>query len=353
MTRQRPRDHGIGPGIFRTGPENSITDVPGVRVGHLTLIEGAAVRTGVTAILPHGGNLYQDRVPAGLAVANGFGKLAGATQLQELGELETPILLTNTLAVPAAAAALIEWTLARPGNEAVRSVNPVVGETNDGFLNDIRAMAITPEHAQQALGNARRRPPAEGAVGAGTGTVCFGWKGGIGSSSRRLPRDLGGYRLGVLVQANFGGQLQLLGVPMAGLAPAAASGSGEGSIVIVVATDAPLADRNLRRLAWRSFAGVARIGGDFANGSGDYAIAFSTAETVRRTALRRTRAAKLVELPNELLSPLFQAAIEATEEAVYNALWSAESMDGFQSRTVHALPLEQVLRRLRQSGRVP
>jgi D-aminopeptidase len=349
---KRPRDYGITPGIFRPGKLNAITDVAGVRVGQVTLIEGDDVRTGVTAVLPHPGNVYQERVPAGLAVGNGFGKLAGVSQLQELGELETPILLTNTLAVPEACRALITWTLQQPGNTAVRSVNPVAGETNDGFLNEIRRPSVTVEHGLHALAAAAGGTVVEGNTGAGTGTVCFGWKGGIGSSSRRLPRDLGGYCLGVLVQTNYGGQLHIAGIPMDGLqAPDVVRGGG-GSIMIVIATDAPLSDRNLRRLAWRSFAGLARSGSSLSNGSGDYALAFSTSEMVRRTAVRRRQVSRLADLPNELLSPLFQAVIEATEEAISNSLWAARTMIGTQGRTVLALPQDQVLSLLRQHGRI-
>lgn len=347
---KRPRDFGIAPGIFKPDKLNAITDVPGVRVGQVTLVEGDDVRTGVTAVLPHANNIYQDRPPAGLAVGNGFGKLTGVTQLQELGELETPILLTNTLSVHEVAGSLIAWTLQQKGNESVRSVNPLVGETNDGYLNDIRRRAISAAHVQQALAQARKGPVAEGAVGAGTGTVCFGWKGGIGSSSRRLPADMGGYRLGVLVQSNYGGQLQIMGVPMVELHEKDAPASGDGSIMIVVATDAPLSDRNLRRLAWRSFAGLARTGSSLANGSGDYAIAFSTAPAVRRTAARRRQVSRFLELANENLSPLFQAVIETSEEAIYNSLWAAVTMTGYRGRTVSALPKEEVLARLRKSG---
>jgi D-aminopeptidase len=314
-------------------------------VGHVTLVEGNDVRTGATAILPHGGNLYQDRVPAGLAVGNGFGKLTGMSQLQELGELETPILLTNTLAVPRAVEVIIEWTLEQKGNEAARSVNPVVGETNDGWLNDIRQMALTKADFRQALETAvAGLPVAEGSVGAGTGTVCFGWKGGIGSSSRRLPPDSGGYTLGVLVQANFGGYLQIRGVPVgkAVLEEMGDQSDQDGSIMIVLATDAPLSDRNLSRLAWRTFAGLAHTGSSLSNGSGDYAIAFSTAQKVRRTARKRSEVSSFVELPNELISPLFQAAIEATEEAIYNALLMATTVTGYKGRTVHCLPIEEV-----------
>ena len=350
MDKKRPRDWGIAPGIFATGKLNAITDVPGVRVGQVTLLEGEDIRTGVTAVLPHAGNVFQDRVPAGLSMGNGFGKLTGATQLKEFGELETPIVLTNTLSVHDAASALIGWTLERKGNEAVRSVNPVACETNDGYLNDIRRRMISEGHVRQALSRARKGPVVEGAVGAGTGTVCFGWKGGIGSSSRHLPDDMGGYLLGVLVQTNFGGSLQMVGVPLYDIHEKQVPTGADGSIIILVATDAPLSDRNCRRLAWRSFAGLARSGSSFSNESGDYAIAFSTASGVRRSALRRRQVSRPLELPNELLSPLFQAAIEATEEAIYNSLWAAETMIGYRGRTVYALPCEAVLARLKKVG---
>ena len=344
--RQRARDIGLAPGLFQPGPLNAITDVAGVRVGHVTLVEGASVRTGVTAVLPHGGNTFQDKVPAALAVANGFGKLAGATQLQELGELETPIVLTNTLSVAAGMEGLIDWTLRQPGNEGVRSVNAVVGETNDGRLNDIRARRVQPRHVLDALAAAAAGPVAEGSVGAGTGTVAFGWKGGVGTSSRALPAGMGGWTVGVLVQTNYGGVLQMDGAPVGRalgryflqdqLEPRAA----DGSIMIIIGTDAPLSDRNLRRLANRAFAGLARTGAAFSNGSGDYAIAFSTAEAVRRTPERRTAAATMTELPNDQLSPLFVAVAEATEEAIYNSLLKATTVssviDG-QPVTVEAL----------------
>ena len=347
--RPRARAAGIEIGILAPGPLNAITDVAGVRVGHVTLIEGDGVRTGVTAILPHGGNLYQDKLPAGFAVANGYGKFMGSTQIAELGEVETPILLTNTLNVPEAAAAAIEWTLRQPGNEEVRSVNAVVGETNDGFLNDIRARRVTPAHGLAAIEAAREGPVAEGSVGAGTGTVAFGWKGGIGTSSRRLPERLGGWTVGVLVQANYGGVLSVDGVRVGEalgrhfLRDALSAGAGDGSVIVVVATDAPLSDRNLERLARRSFLGIARTGSPITNGSGDYALAFSTHEGVRRTAARRAAEARLAELPNEGASPLFQAVVEATEEAVINALFATESMDGHQGR-IEALPVDEVVR---------
>jgi D-aminopeptidase len=352
--RPRARDSGIEIGILPPGPLNAITDVAGVRVGHVTLVEGRGVRTGVTAVLPHGGNLYLDKVPAGFAVANGYGKFMGSTQIAELGEIETPILLTNTLNVPDAAAAIVDWTLRQPGNEQVRSVNAVVGETNDGFLNDIRGRHATREHALAAIEAAREGPVAEGPVGAGTGTVAFGWKGGIGTSSRRLPDALGGWTVGVLVQANYGGVLTVAGVPVGQaleryfLRDALSSRSGDGSVIIVVATDAPLSDRNLERLARRSFLGIARTGSPITNGSGDYAVAFSTHDGVRRTIARRGAAAAYEELPNEQVSPLFEAAVEATEEAVVNALFAAETMDGDQGR-IEALPVREVMRLVRRA----
>ncbi len=346
--RRRARDLGLSPGILPTGPWNAITDVAGVRVGHLTLIEGDDIRTGVTAILPHGGNLYQEKVPAGLAVGNGFGKLMGATQIEELGEIETPIVLTNTLAVPRAAEALIDWTLKQQGNEEVRTVNPVVGETNDGYLNNIRKRAITAGMVRKAIEEAAAGPVAEGTVGAGTGTVCFGWKGGIGTSSRQLPASLGGWTLGVLVQSNFGGVLQMDGIPVGKelgryyLKDQLEQDTAGGSIMIVVATDAPLSDRNLKRLARRALAGLARTGAALSDGSGDYAIAFSAAGEVRRTPERRARAWAYPELPNEAMSPLFQAALETTEEAIHNSLCIATSLSGHGGHAVKALPLDKI-----------
>ena len=353
--RKRARDLGIAPGILRTGKWNAITDVTEIRVGHVTLIEGNDIRTGVTAILPHAGNVYQDKVPAGVAVGNGFGKLMGITQIEELGEIETPIILTNTLAVPCAAEALIDWALEQAGNEDVRSVNPVVGETNDGILNNIRRIAVTKEQVRKTLENARDStasgPVAEGCVGAGTGTVCFGWKGGIGTSSRLLPESLGGYTVGVLVQSNFGGVLQMDGIPVGKelgqyyLKDELNDASANGSIMIVVATDALLSDRNLKRLAKRGLAGLARTGASMSDGSGDYVIAFSTAEEVRRTPKRRGQVWAYPEVPNAHMSPLFQAAIEATEEAIYNSLCMAETMTGYKGKTVHALPLDGLVRK--------
>ena len=344
--RKRVRELGITPGILPVGKWHAITDVPEVRVGHFTLIEDDDVRTGATAILPHAGNLFQDKVPAGIVVGNGFGKLMGFSQVEELGEIETPILLTNTLAVPRAAEAVIDWTLTQKGNEEVRSVNPVVGETNDGVLNNIRKMAVTKEHVIQAIEVASSGMIAEGCVGAGTGTICFGWKGGIGTSSRLLPLvgKLGGFTVGALVQTNFGGVLQMDGIPVGKkpdqyyLKENLDNDSADGSIMIVIATDAPLSDRNLKRLAKRALAGLAHTGASMSNGSGDYVIAFSTAEEVRRTAERRSKVWAYPELPNDLMSPLFQAAIEATEEAIYNSLCMAETMIGYREAKVVALP---------------
>lgn len=346
IQRKRARDLGVAPGVLPPGKWNAITDVTGVQVGHVTLIEGDDIRTGVTAILPHTGNLYQDKVPAGVVVGNGFGKLIGSTQVEELGEIETPIVLTNTLAVPRAAEALIDWTLAQAGNEDVQSVNPVVGETNDGKLNNIRKITVTKEHVNQALKNAVSGPVAEGNVGAGTGTICFSWKGGIGTSSRVLPETLGGYTLGVLVQSNFGGVLQIDGFPVGKelgqyyLKEELDDRSADGSIVIIVATDAPVSDRNLKRIARRGLAGLARTGASMSDGSGDYVIVFSTPETVRRTPERRGTVWAYPELPNAHMSPLFQAVIGATEEAIYNSLCKAETMTGYQGRTIYALPLD-------------
>jgi D-aminopeptidase len=329
--RPRLRDLGITLGVFDPGAFNAITDVHGVRVGHRTLIEGDRIRTGVTAVVPHEGNVFQDKVPAAVVIGNGFGKLMGTTQIIELGEIETPILLTNTLAVGQAAEGTVRWTLARPGNEAVQSVNAVVGETNDGRLNDIRARTISHQHAIEAIEHATSGVVAEGSVGAGTGTVAFGLKGGIGTSSRRLPERGGGYTVGVLVQTNFGGLLTIAGVPLwqqLGLNPFAAQPAppNAGSIMIVVATDAPLSDRNLERLARRALVGLSRTGATISNGSGDYVIAFSTAPEVRRTPARRSSAATFTELPNEAMTPLFQAVAEATEEAIVNSLLQARPM---------------------------
>ena len=345
--RARARDLGVKPGVFTPGALNAITDVAGVRVGQTTVVEGANVRTGVTAILPHGGNVFTDRVPAALHVGNGFGKITGVTQLRELGELETPILLTCTLCVWKAADAMVEWLLERPDMTNVRSINPLVAETNDGTLNDIRSRPIKPEHVRAALTGATSGPVAEGSVGAGTGTVAFGWKGGIGTSSRVLPKSLGGWTVGVLVQTNFGGILQVLGAPVgkelgqyAFKREAESPGDrGDGSCVIVVATDAPLSDRNLERLAARAIMGLARTGSSASNGSGDYALAFSTSDKVRRasTATRLTTE----ELANEQMSGLFEGAVEATEEAIYNSLFQATTTTS-NGRTIEAIPLDKV-----------
>ena len=354
--RPRAREAGIVIGILPTGPLNAITDVAGVKVGQVTLIEGANVRTGVTAILPHGGNLYQDKVPAGFAVGNDYGKFMGSTQVKELGEIETPVLLTNTLNVPEAAAGIIGWTLRQPGNEQVRSVNAVVGETNDGTLNDIRGRHVTPADAIAAIEAARGGPVQEGAVGAGTGTIAFSWKGGIGTSSRKLPANLGGYTVGVLVQTNYGGVLQVAGVPVGQalgqyyLRDELSKASGDGSCIVVIATDAPLNDRNLERLAHRGLLGIARTGSPMTNGSGEYAIAFSTSPEVRRTAERRAHPSPILDLPNDQMSPLFEAAVEAAEEAAINSLFAATAMDG-NGHHVDALPVDQVVKLYKRARR--
>ncbi len=344
----RLRDLGFRPGVYEPGPLNAITDVEGVAVGHATVVEGDRIRTGATAILPHGGNLFQDKVPAALAVLNGFGKFAGSTQVEELGELETPVVLTNTLATGRAIEAINRWTLAQPGNEKVVSLNAVVGETNDSRLNDIRAGRPTIDEIGAALAAAKTGAVEEGAVGAGAGTVAFGLKGGIGTSSRRVKAAGEIFTLGVLVQSNYGGRLTVCG--RAYDAPAAHD--RDGSIVIVIATDAPLSARNLKRLAERGFGGLARTGAALSNGSGDYALAFSTAPSVRRTKARRAAIADYPDLPNDLMSPLFEAAIGATEEAILNSLTMARTTHGFNAAngkpsTVEAISLER-LRDLRE-----
>ena len=357
QTRPRARDLGVAPGVFPPGPLNAITDVAGVRVGHATIIEGDRVRTGVTAILPHGGNLFRDKVPGAVFVGNAFGKLAGSTQVDELGTIETPIVLTNTLSVGVAVAATAAWTLAQPGNGDVRSVNALVGETNDGGLNDIRGQHVTKDHVFAAIGAAREGPVDEGSVGAGTGTQCFGWKGGIGTSSRSVPAGGARYTLGVLVQSNFGGVLTIDGVPVGKAlgrhafgpaAPGAGQDTADGSCIIVVATDAPIDARDLKRLAARAVFGLARTGSSFSHGSGDYAIAFSTAPGIRPAMGGRTPAARTI-LPSDEMSPLFQAALEATEEAVYNSLLQARSVTS-QGTTVEAIPIEKVREILRRYG---
>jgi D-aminopeptidase len=354
--RPRAREAGIVIGILPTGPLNAITDVAGVKVGQVTIIEGANIRTGVTAILPHGGNLYQDKVPAGFSVGNAYGKFMGSTQIKELGEIETPIVLTNTLNVPEAAAGTIEWTLKQPGNEDVRSVNAVVGETNDGTLNDIRARRVRPADAIAAIESASAGPVQEGAVGAGTGTIAFGWKGGIGTSSRKLPASLGGWTVGVLVQTNYGGVLQVADVPVGQalgqymLKDELSKASGDGSCIVVVATDAPLSDRNLERLAHRGLLGLVRTGSPVTNGSGEYAIAFSTNPDVRRTPERRMKPSPILDLPNDQITPLFEAAIEAAEEAAINSLFAATPMDG-NGHHIDALPVDKVVALYRRSRR--
>ncbi len=382
-SRPRVREGGVIVGVLPAGPLNAITDVGGVAVGHTTIIRGDNIRTGVTAIVPHNGNLFREKVPGAIFVGNGFGKLMGSTQVTELGEIETPILLTSTLSVPRVADALLDYMLSLPGNEDVPSVNPVVAETNDGFLNDIRGRHVTRDDVFNAIRNARSGPVEEGSVGAGTGTVAFGFKGGIGSASRRLPASLGGYTLGVLVQTNFGGILTINGAPVGqelgkyylkeelgsgglpkcnsrkdrvgvNLTPCVPN-SPDGSIIIVIATDAPLDARNLSRIAARAMAGLARTGSAGSNGSGDYAIAFSTSPDLRikfsSDAKERSQPRTVKTLPNDAMSPLFLAAIEATEEAIYNSLFRATTMKG-RGRTVEALPLSRTLEILRKYKRL-
>ena len=358
MAQQRPRarDLGIAPGTLPVGPLNAITDVAGVAVGQTTVREGDSVRTGVTAIVPHADNLFHERVPAAIHVGNGFGKLVGVTQTAELGELETPILLTCTLCVWKAADAMVAYLLARPGMEEVRSINPVVGETNDGYaLNAIRDRPITEQHVRGALESAAGGPVAEGSVGAGTGTVAFGWKGGIGTSSRRVKAADESWTVGALVQSNFGGDLHILGVPVGrglgrnGLRMGGEQQGARGSIMIVLATDAPLSDRNLRRLAARAILGVGRTGSSMDNGSGDYVIAFSTHPGVRRRSREAVRT--LPELSNDAISGLFQGAVEATEEAIYNSLLRATT-ERANGNVVEAIPVAEVVELLKKRGAV-
>src|SRR5262245_14867622 len=351
--RPRSRDLGIAPGVLQPGALNAITDVEGVRVGHTTVVDGDRVRTGVTAILPHGGNLFQDKVAGAVFVGNAFGKLAGSTQVGELGTIETPIVLTNTLSVGTAMDAVVRYTLAQPGNERVRSVNPLVGETNDGGLNDIRGLHVTRDHVLDAIKNAKAGPVTEGAVGAGTGTMCYGWKGGIGTSSRKA----GSYTVGVLAQTNFGGNLTIAGIPVFrtlqpprrqqadGRSPYDRLGEGradpaDGSCMLVVATDAPLDARDLRRLAARAVFGLGRTGSAYSNGSGDFAIAFSTSPEMRSRFSETAARARQV-LPVDATSPLFEAALEATEEAVYNSLFQATTTRS-ASGTAEAIPIDRV-----------
>lgn len=353
--QERPRELGIRIGVMATGPHNAITDVSGVAIGHTTLIAGDSIRTGVTAILPYRGNIFQQKVPAAIHLGNGFGKLAGYSQVEELGNLETPIILTNTLSVAAAIDAVVGYTLAQTGNEDVRSVNAVVGETNDGLLNDIRGRHVRTEHVLQAIAQADTGRVAEGNVGAGTGTVCFGFKGGIGTASRQLPASLGGYTVGVLVQSNFGGVLSIDGLPVGEALQQYAfrnqlEGSADGSCMMVVATDAPLDARNLKRLAMRAMLGLGRSGGIASNGSGDYVIAFSTDPALRVPYSAPPGLLQQAVLPNDRLSPLFLAVIEATEEAIINALFAAQTMTG-NGQTVPALPVEKVLKMVEERQR--
>ncbi|CAN5786838.1 P1 family peptidase [soil metagenome] len=373
----RPRvcDMKLRIGILPVGELNAITDVPGVRVGHSTLIRGENVRTGVTAILPHGGNLFQEKVPGAVFVGNGFGKLMGSTQVNELGEIETPILLTSTLSVPKVGDFLLDYMLALPGNENVQSINPLVAETNDGYLNDIRGRHITREDVFAAIKTAQTGKTEEGSVGAGTGTIAFGFKGGIGTASRRLPVSLGGYTVGVLVQTNYGGILTIDGAPVGVelgkyyLKEVIEKNENskqnvsqnkndinvlaDGSIIIVIATDAPMDARQLKRMAARSMMGLARTGAAATNGSGDYALAFSTAPEVRVKTASDNRTPREVKLlSNDAMSPLFLATIEATEEAIYNSLFRATTVTGRENRTVEALPVEKTITILRKYGKI-
>ena len=358
LARPRAREIGVAPGIFAPGRWNAITDVSGVRVGQATVIEGDRVRTGVTAILAHEGNAFRSRVPAAIHVGNGFGKLLGITQVRELGELETPILLTCTLCVWRVADALVTWILERAGMDDVRSVNAVVGETNDAGLNDIRSRPVTAEHVRAALDGAVSGPVTEGSVGAGTGTQAFGWKGGIGTSSRVLPQSLGGWTIGVLVQTNFGGILNIAGAPVGlelgrySFKAAVEQGrddfdGGDGSVMIVVATDAPLSPASLERLAKRAIMGLARTGSSASNGSGDYVIAFSTNTGVRREGVTAVRT--IADLSNDAISGLFQGVVEATEEAIYNSMLKATSVTA-NGMTSDALPIDSTVAVLRRHG---
>ena len=360
--RPRARDLGIAPGVMDTGSLNAITDVTGVLVGQTTVVEGDAVRTGVTAVLPHGGNLFREKVPGAVFVGNAFGKLAGSTQVQELGTIETPIVLTNTLSVGTAMEAVVRWTLDQPGNADVRSVNALVGETNDGGLNDIRGQHVTRVHVQTAIGSAAGGPVAEGAVGAGTGTIAFGWKGGIGTSSRRVRVGGDTYTLGVLVQTNYGGRLTIAGVPVwkelspnaerrtpdsSAVVPPPGGTKADGSCMIVIATDAPLDARNLQRIAARGVFALGRTGSTYSNGSGDFAIAFST---VRPSGASSSPVQEQMSLSTDAISGLFEATLDATEEAVYNSLLAATTTSG-SGRTVPALPVESLKTVLKKFGR--
>lgn len=354
--RKRARDLGIEVGELTPGAANAITDVPGVRVGHKTVVSGAAIRTGVTAVLPHDGNLYQEKVPAAVCVGNGFGKLAGYTQVEELGNIETPILLTNTMSVGTVVTAVVNYTLSRPGNEEIRSVNAVVGETNDVYLNDIRSARVTERDVVDAIEAAQPGPVGEGSIGAGTGTTAFGFKSGIGTASRLVPAAEGRrYVLGVLAQTNFGGRLEINGVPVGrelgrpGLSGDAEKGI-DGSCMLVVATDAPLCSRNLKRIARRAFCGLARTGSYLGNGSGDYAVCFSTAYRIPNNTRQPYALPPL--LPNDAMTPFFQAVIEATEESVYNSLFAATAVKGFKGRVSEPLPVDEVVRICRKYRRL-
>ncbi len=347
--RHRARELGISPGILTPGHWNAITDVKGVSVGQKTLIASDSIRTGVTVILPHQGNIFKEKVPAGVFVGNGFGKTVGLIQIEELGNIETPIALTNTLNVFLVANAMIDYILSNPGNAGVRSVNPVVGETNDGWLNDIIGRHVTNEHLMEAIHSASTGPVEEGNVGAGTGTRCLGFKGGIGTSSRVLPKEKGGYTVGVLVQTNFGGILTINGAPvgeelhnyyMANDVPYTV----DGSCMIIIATDAPLSARNLKRLAKRSFLAFGRVGSFSSNGSGDYSIAFSTNPDVRIPYGSKEMERTIPQVTNDHMSPLFLAVVEATEEAIYNSLFMAEDMTGLKGRRTEALPIDKTLK---------
>ena len=353
--RGRARDYGIKIGVLQTGPLNAITDVDGVMVGHETLIVGDSIRTGVTVVKPHGGNLFQQKVPAAIYTGNGFGKLAGSTQVQELGNIEVPIVLTNTLSVADAVGSVVNYTLQMPGNEEVRSVNAVVGETNDGWLNDIRGRHVKEAQVFAALRSAKSGLVEEGSIGAGTGTVCFGFKGGIGTASRRLPDVLGGYTIGVLVQSNFGGVLQIDGAPVGEQLGQYYLGGqlkddADGSCMIVIATDAPVSSRNLERMAKRGIMGLAKTGGIGSNGSGDFVIAFSTEEKLRIPYQSPERTQSVQLLSNDAMSPLFMAVIESTEEAIINSLFRATTVKGRNEHEVKALPLEKVLSILKEYG---
>ena len=354
---KRARDLGIKIGVFETGELNAITDVKGVTIGHKTLIQGENIRTGVTAIIPHQKNLYQYKVPAAIYIGNGFGKLTGYSQVKELGNIETPIILTNTLNVPVAAEALISYTLNQKENHEVRSVNAVVGETNDGYLNDIRGRHLKEEDVFEAIENAKEGPVAEGNIGAGTGTVCFGFKGGIGTSSRKIPEALGGYTVGVLVQTNFGGVLEINGVPVGQelkkfIYDNITLNNVDGSCMIVVITDAPLHSRNLERVAKRAMLGLAKTGGIASNGSGDYVIALSVNEDNIKSLSLDSKLYQSTILKNEAMTPVFLATIEATEEAIINSLFAAETMKGRNKRVIESIPKERVVELMKKYKRI-